>query len=510
MRRLQGRAAAHARGRHGDQPRASPARRCARCATSGRSTSRSTPRSSRSSPSRWCARSRRTRCTSAATRHADVDPDKECYPAGQGVGAIARARSRPATSCAGSSTKPSTRWPRGRGYRRDGDATRLVVVGGDAGGHERGGAGAAARDRRRARDRRVRARRLHVVRRVRHSVLRRRPRRTTSTTSIARTPEEHRAQRHRRAHAARGRRDRHRRAHGDRARPRRRRARRAEPFDQLVIATGATPVRPDLPGIDAAGVHGVQTLGDGIAPARRRRRATADDGTARSSSAAATSGSRWPRRCTTAGCAVTVVDAGAAADADARPRHGRARRRRDARARHRAAHRHRGRRRSRPTPTAACARSCTGDRHDPGRPRRARHRRRSRTSRSPRDAGHRDRPSGGIATDARMATSADGVWAAGDCVECHHRVTQPAGRDRARHAREQAGAGRRRSTRPAATRRSRGVVGTAVTKICEYEVGAHRSQRARGHATPASTSSTRDDRGDDPGRLLPGRRSRSR
>ena len=33
-------------------------------------------------------RSRRTRCTSAATRHADVDPDKECYPAGQGVGAI--------------------------------------------------------------------------------------------------------------------------------------------------------------------------------------------------------------------------------------------------------------------------------------------------------------------------------------------------------------------------------------------------------------------------------------
>ena len=31
---------------------------------------------------------RRTRCTSAATRHSDVDPDKECYPAGQGVGAI--------------------------------------------------------------------------------------------------------------------------------------------------------------------------------------------------------------------------------------------------------------------------------------------------------------------------------------------------------------------------------------------------------------------------------------
>ncbi|HSK26164.1 MAG TPA: FAD-dependent oxidoreductase [Jiangellales bacterium] len=36
-------------------------------------------------------------------------------------------------------------------------------------------------------------------------------------------------------------------------------------FDQLVVATGARPARPDLPGIDAAGVHGVQTLGDGAA-----------------------------------------------------------------------------------------------------------------------------------------------------------------------------------------------------------------------------------------------------
>ncbi|HEY9440936.1 MAG TPA: FAD-dependent oxidoreductase [Streptomyces sp.] len=36
-------------------------------------------------------------------------------------------------------------------------------------------------------------------------------------------------------------------------------------FDKLVIATGARPVRPPLPGIDAPGVHGVQTLGDGQA-----------------------------------------------------------------------------------------------------------------------------------------------------------------------------------------------------------------------------------------------------
>jgi len=36
-------------------------------------------------------------------------------------------------------------------------------------------------------------------------------------------------------------------------------------YDKLVLATGARPLRPALPGIDAAGVHGVQTLDDGQA-----------------------------------------------------------------------------------------------------------------------------------------------------------------------------------------------------------------------------------------------------
>ncbi|MCK7626449.1 FAD-dependent oxidoreductase [Streptomyces sp. RS10V-4] len=36
-------------------------------------------------------------------------------------------------------------------------------------------------------------------------------------------------------------------------------------FDKLVIATGARPLRPPLPGIDAPGVYGVQTLDDGQA-----------------------------------------------------------------------------------------------------------------------------------------------------------------------------------------------------------------------------------------------------
>ncbi|QBJ92866.1 flavoprotein oxidoreductase [Streptomyces seoulensis] len=36
-------------------------------------------------------------------------------------------------------------------------------------------------------------------------------------------------------------------------------------YDKLVIATGARPIRPDMPGAGAAGVHGVQTLDDGQA-----------------------------------------------------------------------------------------------------------------------------------------------------------------------------------------------------------------------------------------------------
>jgi NADPH-dependent 2,4-dienoyl-CoA reductase/sulfur reductase-like enzyme len=40
---------------------------------------------------------------------------------------------------------------------------------------------------------------------------------------------------------------------------------RDEPYDHLMVATGASPIRPELPGIDGGGIHGVQTLDDGQA-----------------------------------------------------------------------------------------------------------------------------------------------------------------------------------------------------------------------------------------------------
>ena len=42
-------------------------------------------------------------------------------------------------------------------------------------------------------------------------------------------------------------------------------AERREDFDELMIATGSEPIRPPLPGIESRGVFGVQTLDDGIA-----------------------------------------------------------------------------------------------------------------------------------------------------------------------------------------------------------------------------------------------------
>jgi NADPH-dependent 2,4-dienoyl-CoA reductase/sulfur reductase-like enzyme len=78
-------------------------------------------------------------------------------------------------------------------------------------------------------------------------------------------------------------------------------------------------------------------------------------------------------------------------------------------------------------------------------------------------------PTGGIATSARMATSDPHVWAAGDCVECHHRVSnRPVVIALGTHANKQGRVVGINVTGGDAT--FPGVVGTAVTKICDYEV----------------------------------------
>jgi len=86
-----------------------------------------------------------------------------------------------------------------------------------------------------------------------------------------------------------------------------------------------------------------------------------------------------------------------------------------------------------------------------------------------REAGIEIGATGGIATDAGMATSADGVWAAGDCVECHHRVSnRPVTIALGTHANKQGMVAGVNATGGDA--KFAGVIGTAVTKICANEV----------------------------------------
>jgi NADPH-dependent 2,4-dienoyl-CoA reductase/sulfur reductase-like enzyme len=78
-------------------------------------------------------------------------------------------------------------------------------------------------------------------------------------------------------------------------------------------------------------------------------------------------------------------------------------------------------------------------------------------------------PSGGIRVDRRMGTDIEGVWAAGDCAEKFHRISRaPVSIALGTHANKEGrvagiNIGGGYATFP-------GVIGTAVTKVCELEV----------------------------------------
>jgi NADPH-dependent 2,4-dienoyl-CoA reductase/sulfur reductase-like enzyme len=238
-----------------------------------------------------------------------------------------------------------------------------------------------------------------------------------------------------------------------------------EPFDDLVYATGSVPMRPPVPGIDADGVYGVQVLDDGAAlrtelnRGKVRRVVVVGGGYI---------GLEIAEACRVRDLAVTVVDLSATpigtfdpdvgtfiADAvrglgidlvlsdgvvalDVGP---------DGR---------------------VCAVRTASGRELPAdlvvlglgvRP----------NVRLAQEAGIPLGTSGGIAVDARMRTGVEGVWAAGDCAESRHllsgqRIVVALGT----HANKQGrvagiNIGGGYATFP-------GVIGTAITKVCDLEV----------------------------------------
>ncbi|WP_067824182.1 FAD-dependent oxidoreductase [Actinomadura kijaniata] len=246
---------------------------------------------------------------------------------------------------------------------------------------------------------------------------------------------------------------------------------RWEPYDHLMIATGAVPVRPDLPGVDAAGIFGVQTLDDGIAI----HRAVERDRPAR----AVVVGSGYiglemAEALVRRGIEVTIVEAGEQPMRAMDPDMG-----------------------------ALVADAVRGlgihlrldepvEGFDTGGGRVTAVRTARRTipadlvvlglgvrpgSDLARAAGIETGPTGGIVTDRRMRTRTANVWAAGDCVETRHLVSgAPVAIALGTHANKQGrvagtGIGGGYATFP-------GVVGTAISKICKVEV-AHTGLNSR-------------------------------
>jgi NADPH-dependent 2,4-dienoyl-CoA reductase/sulfur reductase-like enzyme len=239
---------------------------------------------------------------------------------------------------------------------------------------------------------------------------------------------------------------------------------REEAFDQLMIGTGAVPVWPEWPGSAAGGVHGVQTLDDG-----ERVRASLDRGARRAVVVGAGYiGIEMAEALVSRGLAVTVLEKGpqpmSTLDEDMGAL---------------LAEAMRGMRIDLRTGVTVQELVTGADGRvravltDHGafdadivilglgaRP----------NSDLARDAGLPVGETGGIATDERMAVPGfDGVWAAGDCVQTVHRVTgRPVAIALGTHANKQGRVAGINIGGGAAT--FPGVVGTAVTKVCDLEI----------------------------------------
>jgi len=258
---------------------------------------------------------------------------------------------------------------------------------------------------------------------------------------------------------------------------------RDEPFDQLVIATGAKPIRPDLPGVDATGVHGIQTISHGIAlhdDVKGRERAVVVGG--------GYVGLEMAEAMKKRGLDVTIVEAGSQPMPSLDP---------DIGALVASAIRAMGIELisearvvgfdtdgdGRVTAVATADRSIPADVVVLGigvRP----------AGDLARDAGIAVGAHGGVLTDRRQSTSVDGVWAAGDCVETFHRVAQrPVAIALGTHANKQGRVAGINATGGYAA--FPGVIGTAITKICDYEIGrtglSEREATAAGFAYESAT-----------------------
>ncbi|HKY76514.1 MAG TPA: FAD-dependent oxidoreductase [Acidimicrobiia bacterium] len=238
---------------------------------------------------------------------------------------------------------------------------------------------------------------------------------------------------------------------------------RDEPFDQLVVATGARPVRPRLAGAEADGIFGVQILDDGVA---LRSRLDAGGVSQAVVVGGGYVGLEMAEALVQRGVEVALVDQRpqpmATLDPDMGSLVADAMRRLGI--------------------TLYLGEAVSGFDHAAGsvtavvteariipadlvvlglgvRP----------NSGLAADAGVAVGDTGGIVTDQRMRTSVEGVWAAGDCVETFHRVSrQPVTIALGTHANKQGrvagiNLGGGYATFP-------GVLGTAVTKLCGLEI----------------------------------------